>query len=235
MKVLSLFFFILATLVATSQGFSCPSWRLGMETNNIRGKLVPETCGDYVKRYMLGPLYMNDSKAVTDEALLYAKSQKLAGDGKDIWIFDVDETVISHVPYFSEHGFGTEPINGTSFFEWMTEAKAPALLYSLNLYEDLLSLGFKVVFLTGRPEYLRETTATNLRNVGYRTWEQLILWSSSYPTNTTLELYKSNERRILETNGYRIIGNMGDQWSDINGIDPGNRTFKLPNPVYYSA
>ncbi|KAJ1388731.1 HAD superfamily [Sesbania bispinosa] len=33
--------------------------------------------------------------------------------------------------------------------------------------------------------------------------------------------------------GYRIIGNIGDQWSDILGTNIGDRTFKLPDPLYY--
>ncbi|OMP12789.1 Acid phosphatase (Class B) [Corchorus olitorius] len=55
------------------------------------------------------------------------------------------------------------------------EGKAPALPESLKLYSKLLSLGIKVVFLTGRPEDQRSATATNLKKVGYRTWEKLIL------------------------------------------------------------
>jgi hypothetical protein len=39
----------------------------------------------------------------------------------------------------------------------------------------------------------------------------------------------------LEEEGYRIIGNIGDQWSDILGTSTGSRTFKLPDPLYYIA
>jgi hypothetical protein len=76
MKVLSMFFF-LATLIATSQGIShqihllkphsgasghhipgvsCLSWRLAVETNNIREwDLVPQACENYVGHYMPKP------------------------------------------------------------------------------------------------------------------------------------------------------------------------------------
>jgi hypothetical protein len=47
--------------------------------------------------------------------------------------------------------------------------------------------------------------------------------------------YKSSERKKLEEEGYRIIGNIGDQWSDILGTNTGSRTFKLPDPLYYIA
>jgi hydroxymethylpyrimidine pyrophosphatase-like HAD family hydrolase len=59
--------------------------------------------------------------------------------------------------------------------QWGNKVKAPALPESLKLYKKLLSLGIKVVFLTGRPEDLRNLTATNLKHAGYHTWEKLIL------------------------------------------------------------
>jgi hypothetical protein len=45
--------------------------------------------------------------------------------------------------------------------------------------------------------------------------------------------YKSKYRRMLEEDGYRIRSSLGDQWSDLAGGDAGDRTFKLPNPMYY--
>jgi hypothetical protein len=55
---------------------------------------------------------------------------------------------------------------------------------------------------------------------------------SSYRGKTAV-VYKSSERKKVEKNGYRIIGNIGDQWSDLMGTNTGNRTFKLPDPMYY--
>ena len=45
--------------------------------------------------------------------------------------------------------------------------------------------------------------------------------------------FKSDIRRQIEKEGYRIWGNVGDQWSDLEGDCSGNRTFKLPNPMYF--
>ena len=88
-------------------GVSCLSWRLGVETNNVIGwKTVPEECEEYMGNYMLGSQYRKDSKVVTNEALLYAKSLNLSKDGKDLWIFDIDETSLSNLPYYAHHGFG---------------------------------------------------------------------------------------------------------------------------------
>ncbi|XP_059459229.1 stem 28 kDa glycoprotein-like [Corylus avellana] len=212
---------------------SCLSWRLGVETRNIIGwSTVPEECEGYVGHYMLGHQYRQDSKVVAQEALVYARSLSIAGDGKDVWIFDVDETSLSNLPYYAKHGFGAEPYDSTSFNQWVLKGKAPALPESLKLYKKLLSLKVKVVFITGRAEDQRNVTTTNLKHVGYDTWEKLILKGSSYTGNTSL-VYKSAERKKLEKKGYTIIGNIGDQWSDLLGANAGNRTFKLPDPMYY--
>lgn len=45
--------------------------------------------------------------------------------------------------------------------------------------------------------------------------------------------FKSRERQKLVDQGYKIVGNIGDQWSDILGPAEGDRTFKLPDPMYY--
>lgn len=49
------------------------------------------------------------------------------------------------------------------------------------------------------------------------------------------ELYKSQIRARLESLGYKIHGNSGDQWSDLNGTPLAGRSFKLPNPMYNVA
>ncbi|GAB2239109.1 hypothetical protein Droror1_Dr00025022 [Drosera rotundifolia] len=48
-------------------------------------------------------------------------------------------------------------------------------------------------------------------------------------------VYKSQKRNELVNDGYRIIGNSGDQWSDLLGYAMSVRSFKLPNPMYYIA
>ncbi|KAK4427273.1 Acid phosphatase 1 [Sesamum alatum] len=138
-------FLILATLVSTSHAESdvfnpihllrprsgsdglrmeeldCQSWQLAVETNNLRPwKLVPASCEEYVGHYMLGQQYRNDCDLVADIAIEYAKSLKLAGDGKDIWVFDVDETSLSNLPYYAR----SDVQFGTKYHEWVMEGKA---------------------------------------------------------------------------------------------------------------
>jgi hypothetical protein len=49
----------------------------------------------------------------------------------------------------------------------------------------------------------------------------------------TATVYKSEKRDEMEQEGYRILGNSGDQWSDLLGSSMSARSFKLPNPMYY--
>jgi hypothetical protein len=86
---------------------SCSSWRLGVEAHNIIDwKTVPIECENYVGNYVLGDQYRADSKFVNREGFFYAKTVNVVGDGKDIWVFDIDETTLSNLPYYAKHGFG---------------------------------------------------------------------------------------------------------------------------------
>jgi hypothetical protein len=93
--------------LASRGGVACDSWVLGVEAHNVRDwKTVPANCEGYVGHYMLGRHFRRDSKVVVDEALAYAETLKLAGKGKEVWVFDIDETTLSNLPYYANHGFG---------------------------------------------------------------------------------------------------------------------------------
>ncbi|CAN6326925.1 unnamed protein product [Urochloa humidicola] len=213
-------------------GVPCDSWRLAVETNNKRNwKTVPASCEDYVGHYMLGQHYRRDSAAVVDEAVAYAEGLELGGEGKEVWVFDIDETSLSNLPYYATHGFGTKLYNSTSFNEYVLEGSAPVLPETQRLFNKLISLGIKPVFLTGHTEDKRDITVANLLRDGYSGWMSLLLKPIGF--KGTAIAYKSGERQKLQDAGYVIVGNIGDQWSDILGAPEGARTFKLPDPLYY--
>ncbi|KAL0319318.1 UNVERIFIED_CONTAM: Acid phosphatase 1 [Sesamum angustifolium] len=255
-------FIILATLVSTSHAESdqvfnpihllrprsgsgglrmdeldCQSWQLAVETNNLqRWKLVPDSCEEYVGHYMLGQQYRNDCDMVADVAIEYAKSLKLAGDGKEIWVFDVDETALSNLPYYarSDVQFGALPYNRTKYNEWLMEGSAPPVPAVLRLYKTLLYLGIKPVLISGASESLRDIKTANLHRAGYYSWEKLI-FKDVADRGMAAMVFKPKKRRELVEEGYRVVGNIGDQWSDLLGADAGNRTFKVPDPMYYAG
>ncbi|KAL3528676.1 hypothetical protein ACH5RR_007998 [Cinchona calisaya] len=212
----------------------CLSWRLAVETYNLRNwKLVPESCENYVGHYMQGKQYRDDCEAVADIAINYAKNLTLARDGKEIWVFDIDETTLSNMPYYARSSvqFGAIPYNDTTFNAWVAEGKAPAVPGALRLYRTLLSLGIKPVFISGTKDIYRKVRISNLKKVGYLKWEKLILKGEA-DKGSAVE-YKSKRRTELVEAGYRIVGNIGDQWSDLLGTNVGDRTFKVPDPMYY--
>ncbi|XP_058111105.1 acid phosphatase 1-like [Magnolia sinica] len=97
----------------------------------------------------------------------------------------------------------------------------------------LIDGGYKVILLTGRDEEtLGAPTIENLHNQGFVGYERVILRSSAYKGQSAVS-FKSEMRRQLVAEGYRIRGNIGDQWSDLLGDYLGDRTFKLPNPMYF--
>ncbi|KAL2927827.1 Acid phosphatase 1 [Bienertia sinuspersici] len=216
-------------------GLNCLSWRLAVETYNLRDwKTVPEECEGYVGHYMMGDQYRKDCLAVTSSAYDYVKSLSLKKDGKYAWVFDIDETSLSNLPYYARPsvGFGANPYNATAFDEWQKEEKAPAIPAVLSFYKKLMRLGVKIVFLTGAHEEFRESKERNMKNIGYKNWDMMIMKKPSEYQLKSVE-YKSMHRAQLEKMGYTIIGNMGDQWSDLIGAHSGWRTFKLPDPMYY--
>ncbi|KAF8724956.1 hypothetical protein HU200_020675 [Digitaria exilis] len=213
-------------------GVPCDSWRLAVEAHNkIDWATVPASCEGYVGNYMFGGHYRRDSRFVVDEAIAYAEGLKLGGNGKEVWVFDIDETSLSNLPYYAKHGFGTKPYNATSFNAYVLEGSAPVLPETQRLFKKLISLGIKPVFLTGRTEDQRAITVANLRRQGYSGWMKLLLKPVGLKASAVA--YKSDERRKLQDAGYLIVGNIGDQWSDILGAPEGARTFKLPDPLYY--
>ncbi|KAI7748905.1 hypothetical protein M8C21_023542 [Ambrosia artemisiifolia] len=210
----------------------CTSWRVAVEANNLSPwKTIPKECADYVKDYMLGRSYNVDLEKVSKESGIYAKSLQLKGDGMDAWVFDIDETLISNLPYYSDHGYGSEFFNNVQFDKWILEGAAPAIKPSLKLYEEVLSLGLKIILLTGRNENKRNVTITNLKHAGYHKWDKLILRQNDREKSAAA--FKSEKRKEITEEGFRILGNSGDQWSDLVGTSMATRSFKLSNPMYH--
>ncbi|KAL6522781.1 hypothetical protein OROHE_016628 [Orobanche hederae] len=86
----------------------CESWRMNVELHNIRDfEVVPEECVEYIGKYMSSTQYKVDSERTIDECTVYlSTSCSLKKDGADAWIFDIDETLLSTVPYYKKNGYG---------------------------------------------------------------------------------------------------------------------------------
>ncbi|XP_071715368.1 acid phosphatase 1-like [Rutidosis leptorrhynchoides] len=212
----------------------CLSWRLAVETYNIKGwRVVPSQCLRYVEAYMLGGQYDTDLNLVVDQISSYIDEIVLFDDGFDAWILDVDDTCLSNMFYYEGKRFGGDPYDPQAFKEWASRGKCSAIPPILGLFYKLIRRGFKVFLISGRDEMtFEQPTLHNLYLQGFFGFEQLILRSEAYKGLSSM-IYKSEMRRKLVEGGYKIWGNVGDQWSDLHGQFVGNRTFKLPNPMYF--
>ncbi|GLU07803.1 hypothetical protein SLE2022_247500 [Rubroshorea leprosula] len=212
----------------------CESWRINVELNNIREfDVVPQECVDYIRKYMTSSQYVADSHRAVEEVIVYLSSCcSLKGDGKDAWIFDVDDTLLSTIPYYKKNGFGGEKLNATLLEAWMSQSKAPALEHTLKLFHEIKDKGIKIFLLSSRKETLRSSTVDNLIKEGYHGWADLFLRGLD-DEFMGVQQYKSQVRKKLVNEGYRIWGIIGDQWSSLKGLPSAKRTFKLPNSIYY--
>jgi acid phosphatase len=144
-------------------------------------------------------------------------------------VLDIDETTLSN---WAEMDTANFEYDSKNFNAWVESAQAPAIQGTLRLYNEAQRLGVSVFFLTGRPESQRASTETNLRLQGFGTWERLILRSPEEKGMTALA-YKSAERGKIVAGGYRIVLNVGDQWSDLRGTPQAEYNVKYPDPFYF--
>ncbi len=177
-----------------------------------------------------------DHHATTPEG---ARAQKLA------MVLDIDETSLSSYCEEKREDFGYIP---AMFEAWIVspEASIP-IAGTLRLFDHARDAGVSVFFITGRPgkgaaDDQTAATARNLATAGYKGWQELILHGSLFPAKDTA-VYKSDARAVIEKQGYRILLNVGDQWSDLRDAPDPQRPdrgpskaeigVKLPNPFYY--
>jgi hypothetical protein len=172
--------------------------------------------------------------AATPEA---ARAQKLA------LVLDIDETSLSSYCEEKREDFGYIP---SMFEKWIVSPEASiAIPGTLRLFNHARAAGVSVFFITGRPGAgtANDETAATARNLGlagYKDWQGLILHDASYPTKDTAT-YKSEARASLIAKGYKLILNVGDQWSDLREppgasgrvSSRGEISVKLPDPFYY--
>ncbi|XP_042428976.1 acid phosphatase 1-like [Zingiber officinale] len=212
----------------------CLSWRVAVEANNVRAwRTVPAQCVRYIEEYMVGGQYCRDLDTVVDQILAYLNGITAAADGLDAWILDVDDTCLSNTLYYKDKHFGGDPFDRMAFKSWALRGTSPAILAVLHLYRKLIERGFKVFLITGRDEEVFcSSTTQNLHAQGFTGYERLIMRSAEF-RGAGATAFKSERRKQLVAEGFRIRGNVGDQWSDLLGDCAGDRIFKIPNPMYF--
>jgi hypothetical protein len=151
-------------------------------------------------------------------------------------VLDVDDTTLNTFNYEIFSNFVFNPTTNATF---VNSAAFPAVFGMPTLAGWATSHGIAVFFITGRPETQRPGTELNLTNVGYSVTsdhlflkDQTLPWLTSCTPTCTTTQYKTLTRQHLESLGFEIVGNFGDQFSDLVG-GFADLTFKVPNPMYF--
>ncbi|MGB2691231.1 MAG: HAD family acid phosphatase [Thermodesulfobacteriota bacterium] len=177
--------------------------------------------------------YDVDQEEVAQQAISYLanrinKNLKLPEPKKLAIVFDIDETSLSNYKILLSLDFA---YHSHVLLTELEQADDPAINPTLELYQFAKEKEVAIFFITGRPEKLRLDTEENLKRVGYTEWNKLFLKPDDYKEKSVIP-YKSGARKSIEAQGYHIVVNIGDQWSDLAG-GFSERVFKIPNPYYY--
>jgi acid phosphatase len=168
------------------------------------------------------------SKVCWDAQQYIRQLKRPTGEDKRAIVFDIDETALSNWPEIDPADFGYVP---KQFDECVSRGDAPAIEPTLDLYRAATAEGIDVFFISARREPLRKTTEANLKHVGYNKWKELILRPSTDHDSSVIP-FELGARKRIAMSGYRIVANIGDQYSDLEG-GYAERCFKIPNPAYY--
>jgi hypothetical protein len=171
-------------------------------------------------------------------------------------VLDVDDTTLLTWNYEVASNWAFNPVTNGTF---VTEQRFPPVFGMVELVRAAEREGYAIFYLTGRGAAQEQATLGNLTEDGVgvdanypkpttlRNGEDGLFTKpavADYPDYlraacagdpngacTTVH-YKSATRAHIESLGYDIVANFGDQFSDLQG-GHARRTFKLPNPNYF--
>ena len=185
-------------------------------------------------------------------ALMAREAEKLPGllasarkaGKKPALVFDVDDTTLW--TYDMEDAgmhFNFDPALQDVYVQG---ERFPAVPATVAFEKKAAAMGFAIFGLTGRSDDQKSATLANLAKVGFTGFTAdrfYTKWTGkgtsrqpSYITCVTAKCttveYKAGTRTHIESQGYDIALNLGDQWSDLQG-GHARHYLKLPNPTYY--
>jgi hypothetical protein len=200
--------------------------------------------------------YAEEASGVAADGSRYLSHYRSHGRATKAIVLDVDDTSLATWNYEIVSNWAYNP---TTNADYVLNQRFPAVPGMVEMAAAAEREGYAIFFLTGRPTSQEAATLGNLTSdgvgvdAGYPKPTTLSdgedgLFTkpdvSAYPDYlkaacaddpggkcTTIH-YKSATRAHIESLGYDIVANFGDQFSDLKG-GYADRTFKLPNPNYY--
>lgn len=202
--------------------------------------------------------YAKEARSVAARGERYLAARAHKGKAPKAIVLDVDDTTLATWNYEIASNWAYNPVTNGTF---VTEQRFPAVPGMVELAAKAAKKGYAVIFITGRPAAQEAPTLGNLtsdgvgQDAGYPAPTALSngedgLFTKPAPADypdylkvacadeiaaakscTTIH-YKSATRAHIESLGYDIVADFGDQFSDLAGGST-DKTFKLPNPNYF--
>jgi HAD superfamily, subfamily IIIB (Acid phosphatase) len=195
-----------------------------------------------LRYYKCSGAYERDFSEVVDQAISYVvkRADEIAKGSQGVKpaiVLDIDETSLSNWAELQADDFGFI-LNGSCTLlrddpcgddAWELRSEGTALP-TIRLFNKARELNVAIFFISGRGEEKRKATELNLSKATYSGWTQLMLRPNK---EGTVEQFKTAMRqKIEEMMHYKIIANVGDQYSDLRG-GHAEQVFKVPNPFYF--
>ena len=199
--------------------------------------------------------YAKEARSVAASGTRYLAAPHRSYKTKAI-VLDVDDTTLNTYNYEIASNWAYNPTTNATF---VTGQLFPAVPGMVDLATAAQREGYAIFFLTGRPQAQEAVTLGNLTADGigidanypkpttlkdgedglftkpavadYPDYLKTACAGDTNGSCTTIH-YKSATRAHIESLGYDIVANFGDQYSDLDG-GYADKTFKLPNPSYY--
>jgi predicted secreted acid phosphatase len=200
--------------------------------------------------------YAREASGVASSGARFLKTAHPARHQTKAIILDVDDTTLATWNYEIASNWAFNPATNADYVTQQLFPAVPGMVPTVTAAERE---GYAIFYLTGRPTSQEPATLGNLTadgigvDAGYPKPTTLSdgedgLFTkpdvTAYPDYlkqacaadpggkcTTIH-YKSATRAHIESLGYDIVGNFGDQYSDLKG-GFADKTFKLPNPNYF--
>ena len=200
--------------------------------------------------------YAREASGVAADGTRYLSHHRSSGHRTRAIVLDVDDTTLATWNY---EVFSNWAYNPSTNADYVLNQRFPAVPGMVSMVTAAEREGYAIFYLTGRPASQEAATLGNLTadnigvDAGYpkpttlRDGEDGLFTKpdvTAYPDYlkaacaadpdgkcTTIH-YKSATRAHIESLGYDIVGNFGDQFSDLKG-GFADKTFKLPNPNYF--
>jgi len=180
------------------------------------------------------------AKRYLDKVARQAKHERV----KPAVVFDIDDTLLLSLDYEKKNNYG---YNSATWAEYVNRADRPEVFGSPALVRYAERKGVEVFYNSGLNEAQRTAAVDNLKKVGADVnldAGHMFLKDAANPPAylsgcatpgawkcTTVE-YKSGTRKHIESLGYDVVADFGDQYSDLEG-GYADKKYKLPNPTYF--